>query len=170
MGNPIVHTEWRTNDISRLRQFYGSVFDWKFNDTPPSMGGYVTIDMGVKQGGGGLMPIGPGMPPQPGISNYVLVEDIVTAEGKISSAGGQIMMSNQEIPGVGRFSIFLDPDGNALGIFQAAMPARAARATRKPAAKKKAPAKKPAKKAPAAKKPAKKAPAKKPAKKPAKRR
>lgn len=37
---------------------------------------------------------------------------------RIESAGGRIMVERQEVPGVGAFSLFEDPDGRVLGIWQ----------------------------------------------------
>src|SRR5262249_55792671 len=74
--------------------------------------------------------------------------------------------SKQEVPGMGWFTIFADPDGTVGGLWQAMNPPKAAPAKKaRPAAAKKA-AKKASKKAAkkAVRKPAKKAPAKKAAK------
>ncbi len=157
--NHIQHVEWRSKDAPRLQSFYGSVFAWKFKD----WNGYAVVDTGDKDHGGGIMQLGEGMPMPPGVTNYITVEDLAPYEEKIKSNGGQIFMSNQEVPGMGWFSVGADPDGNSLAIWKSAPRPKAARKAAKKAAKA---TKKAAKKAP---KPAKKAAVKKPVKKVAKK-
>ena len=36
MGNPFVHVELNTTDPAKARDFYGSLFDWKLQDMPPT--------------------------------------------------------------------------------------------------------------------------------------
>ena len=129
--NLIQHHEWNTRDPKRLRTFYSRIFDWKFNDNV--MPGYTLID-----GIGGVFEITPEMGDMPtGITNYVNVADLDEKEALVRSAGGRIYKSKQEVPGMGWFTIFADPDGNTVAMWQA-MPRRTARvATRaKKAAKK----------------------------------
>jgi len=115
--NPIQHVEWRTRDSARLKSFYGSVFDWKFADWMP---GYVGIDHGLKDSGGGIFQIPEGAPIPPGLTNYVTVSELEPFEEKIQAAGGHLVpgMAHQEVPQVGRFTIFTDPDGNTLALWQ----------------------------------------------------
>ena len=129
--NLIQHHEWNTRDPKRLRTFYSRIFDWKFHDNV--MPGYTLID-----GIGGVFEITPEMGDMPtGITNYVNVADLDEKEALVRSAGGRIYKSKQEVPGMGWFTIFADPDGNTVAMWQA-MPRRTARvATRaKKAAKK----------------------------------
>ncbi len=136
--NSIQHVEWRTRDRERLKSFYGSVFGWKFKDEMG--GGYTLIDFGVKDMGGGIFPIPPEQQMPTGVCNYVTVEDLGAYEEKIRASGGNVMMSGQEVPGFGWFSIFNDPDGNVVALWKSAR-------RPKPPPKKKAAARKPAKKA-----------------------
>jgi len=39
-------------------------------------------------------------------------------EKKVKAAGGQIHKSQQEVPGMGWFTLFSDPDGNIVGVWQ----------------------------------------------------
>ncbi len=133
--HPIQHVEWRTRDRDRLKSFYGSVFDWSFKD---EMGGsYTMVDFGAKDMAGGLFPIPPEQQMPTGICNYVTVEDLAPYEDKIRASGGNIMMSGQEVPGAGWFSLFSDPDGNFLGLWKSVpkpkAPPRKKRPARKPA-------------------------------------
>ncbi len=140
--NPIQHVEWRTRDRDRLKSFYGSVFDWKFKDEMG--GGYTLVDFGAKDMGGGIFPIPPEQQIPTGVCNYVAVEDLGPYEEKIRASGGNVMMSGQEVAGYGWFTIFTDPDGNALALWKSAAPPKAP-AKKKPAAKKPAKRAKPSK-------------------------
>jgi predicted enzyme related to lactoylglutathione lyase len=133
--NAIQHIEWTTRHPARLRTFFTSVFDWTFHEAMP---GYTLIE-----GLGGIFEApDPQMPIV--ITPYVNVRDLGETEKKITAAGGRIHKSKQEVPGMGWFTLFSDPDDNIIGIWQ---PMQAA--ARKPASKKvaqKALAKKSAKK------------------------
>lgn len=131
--NLIQHHEWNTRDPERLKAFYGSIFDWTFDDR--QMPGYTLID-----GIGGIFTIPPEMDDMPtGITNYVNVADLDATEKLLRAAGATIYLSKREVPNMGWFTIFADPDGNTVAIWQARMTPPARPATRKPA--------KPAKKA-----------------------
>jgi hypothetical protein len=125
--NIIQHIEWTTRDPERLRSFFGRIFDWQFREAMP---GYTMID-----GVGGIFDApDPQMPI--GVTPYVNVADLGEKEKRITDAGGQIHKSKQEIPGMGSFTIFSDPDGNMLAMWQAARKARPAGARRKAVARK----------------------------------
>ena len=77
-----------------------------------------------------------------GVTPYVNVADLGEKEKRITEAGGRIHKSKQEVQGMGWFTIFSDPDGNMLAMYQAAQKPRAARTrvkARKTAARKPAP-------------------------------
>lgn len=141
--NVIEHHEWNTRDPRRLQAFYSKIFDWKFNDKV--MPGYTLID-----GIGGVFQITPEMGEMPtGITNYVNVDDLDAKEKLVRAAGGRIYKSKQEVPGMGWFTIFADPDNNTIAMWQPMMrrPARAVAAAKKSAKKVAGSAKKAVKKA-----------------------
>lgn len=128
--NAIQHIEWTTRDPRRLQSFYDELFDWNFFEAMP---GYTMIE-----GLGGIFEApDPQMPVT--ITPYVNVEDLSSVEEKISRLGGQIHKSGQEVPGRGWFTLFSDPDGNIIGLWQAMAPVRPTRRTAKKTAKKAAP-------------------------------
>lgn len=116
--NVIQHVEWTTEDPKRLQSFYGGIFDWKFKEAMP---GYTLID-----GVGGIYAVPPGQEMPTGIINYVNVDDLGAKEALIRKGGGQIYKSKQEVAGMGWFTIFADPDGNAVAMWQAAAKPRKA--------------------------------------------
>lgn len=114
MANPFVHVELMTNDVARAKEFYSALFDWKLEDVPGME--YTMINVGEGTGGGMMRhPV----PEAPSVwMPYVLVEDVTVATGKVKALGGTIVKDVTEIPGVGWFSVFIDPTGAALSLWQ----------------------------------------------------
>jgi predicted enzyme related to lactoylglutathione lyase len=123
--NNIQHIEWTTREPERLRSFFARIFDWEFREAMP---GYTIIE-GV---GGIFAAPDPQMPV--GITPYVNVADLAETEKRITAAGGRIHKSRHEVQGMGWFTIFSDPDGTTLALWQAA-PASPAGGARKKARK-----------------------------------
>ncbi|MSP61877.1 MAG: VOC family protein [Myxococcales bacterium] len=140
MGNPIQHVEWRTRDAARLRAFYSSVFDWQFEDVQMGPMTYIVMRTG-DAGGGGIYAIPEGDNAPAGIVNYATVADLGPHEEKITAGGGTVMMSNMEVPGVGWFTVFTDPDGNPFALWKQSPQAAPPVATKAAAAKPKKAAK-----------------------------
>ena len=143
--NNIQHIEWTTRDPGRLRSFFAGIFDWQFREAMP---GYTMID-----GVGGIFDApDPQMPL--GVTPYVNVTDLEEKERRITAAGGRIHKSKQEVQGMGWFTIFSDPDGNMLALWQPAAKPRASadRGSRRKTAARKTAARKTAGKKTAAKK------------------
>jgi predicted enzyme related to lactoylglutathione lyase len=120
MGNPFVHIELNTTDPAKAKTFYGSLFDWKLEDT--DMGGGMIYTM-IKVGegtGGGLM-----KHPMPGAPSiwipYILVSDVAASTKKAKAAGGTIIKDVSEVPNMGSFSIVQDPTGGVIGLWQEKM-------------------------------------------------
>jgi len=117
MANPFVHVELNTTDVAKAKAFYGKLFDWKMEDLPMD-GGNVYTTIGVGDGtGGGLM-----KHPMPGAPStwlaYVLVDDIKAATAKAKSLGADVTKDVTEVMGMGLFSIFTDPTGASLALWQ----------------------------------------------------
>lgn len=117
MANPFVHNELNTTDPDKARAFYGSLFDWNLKDMPMPEGNYTMIEVGGDGTGGGIMKHP--MPGQPSVwIPYISVDDVDAATTKARSLGGQIIRDVTPIPGMGSFSIVLDPTGAAFGLWQ----------------------------------------------------
>ena len=50
--------------------------------------------------------------------NYIAVSDVDASVKKAESLGAKICVPPQDIPGIGRFSVFTDPTGAAIAVFQ----------------------------------------------------
>jgi predicted enzyme related to lactoylglutathione lyase len=115
MANPFVHLELNTPDLSKAKTFYGKLFGWQFqdNDMGP-MGIYSTFK--PDEGPGGGMTSMPGG--NHGWLSYVGVKDINDSTEQARSLGATILMGPQEIPDIGWMTIFTDPTGCTIAIFQ----------------------------------------------------
>lgn len=115
--NPFVHAELVTPDLAKAKQFYQSLFDWKYNDV---MGGeYTIIDVGEHKygvGGGMLTTPEPGIPPH--WFPYVAVSDLAASTEKAKSLGATVIKDITKIEGSkSSFSIIMDPAGAVLGLY-----------------------------------------------------
>lgn len=116
MGRPVVHWELWSENPEKLSEFYKSVFDWEINHIPEMK--YHMVKTGG-QGGidGGIMT--PQQGPWPGnMAFYIDVDDLDAYGEKIKKADGKIIVDKMAVPGVGQLSLFEDPDGRVLGMWQ----------------------------------------------------
>ena len=116
MGQPVVHWEFWSEDPEKISDFYKKVFDWGIRHIPEMK--YHVVETGGKGGiNGGIMK--PMKGPWPGkLAFYIDVDDIDAFANKIKSAGGKIVSEKMDVPGVGQFALFEDPDGRVLGIWK----------------------------------------------------
>lgn len=123
MGNPFVHIELTTPDAAKAKEFYGALFDWTMEDVPLEGGGTYTIikvsDSPLPGGAGGGMMQMQNMPTF--WLSYVLVDDIKAATEKARKLGAHVVKDCHEVPGMGTLSIFTDPQGAVLALWQAKM-------------------------------------------------
>jgi predicted enzyme related to lactoylglutathione lyase len=120
MGNPFVHAELATTDVAKARNFYGKLFDWSFEDMPAGPGmTYTVIGVGAGTGGGMMPQVMPGAPSA--WMPYVGVADIKAATEKARSLGATIVRDVTEVPDMGWLSIFKDPTGAVIGLWQPKM-------------------------------------------------
>lgn len=122
MANPFVHVELMTSDLDRAKKFYAGLFDWTLEEIPGM--DYTLIKVGEGTGGGMMQHPMPGAPSS--WLAYVLVADAAAATEKARKLGASIVKEVTEIPGIGWFSVLVDPTGATLALWQAnpaAMPA-----------------------------------------------
>jgi len=144
MGQAVTWFQISGRDGDSLQSFYKSIFAWKGGPDPSGSMMMVKPEKGGIAGGVGKSPTG-----LASITVYVDSSNLESDLEKIEKAGGHRAMEPMDLPqGMGRIAGFTDPEGNWVGLWQAA------RAAAKPARKA---AKKPAKKRSAKKKKGKKA-------------
>jgi predicted enzyme related to lactoylglutathione lyase len=116
MGRPVVHWELWSKDPARAADFYCRVFDWKVEHIP-------AMDYRLVQTGGGKGIDGGITKPEEGgrpgnMACYIEVEDLRQYRDRIVEAGGRIVVEEVELPNVGAFSLFEDPDGRVMGLWR----------------------------------------------------
>jgi predicted enzyme related to lactoylglutathione lyase len=121
----VVHFEIPVDDLERAKGFYSSVFGWQLQ-TMPDMDDYtiaMTTDVDQQTQS----------PTQPGAINGALmkrsadapapvltvqVDSVDTALKQIEAEGGSMLRPRTEIPGMGAFGYFRDPEGNVVGLWE----------------------------------------------------
>jgi len=121
MPHPVVHWEMLSGDPARTAAFYEKVFDWKVEYMPQI--NYRMVVPGENAAGiaginGGILK--PDQPePWPGnMTAYIDVEDLAHFRKAVVAAGGKILIEEQEVPGMGTLSLFVDPDGRMMGLWK----------------------------------------------------
>ena len=122
MGNPVVHFELMSKNPEKVSDFYAKTFGWKVKNMPEI--NYRIVDTDAKASGmpginGGI--VKPDKPePWPGnMLCYILVDDLAAYRKKVKAAGGKIQIEEQKVPGMGKFSLFTDPEGRMMGLWKA---------------------------------------------------
>jgi predicted enzyme related to lactoylglutathione lyase len=100
-------TELMTTDTEACERFY-SALGWGVNRSMPNYTMFTVADKSVA----GMMPIKQGMggvPPH--WLPYFQVADCDASAAKVAELGGQVVVPPTDVPGVGRFAIYQDPQG-----------------------------------------------------------
>lgn len=117
MANPFVHVELSTTDPAKAKEFYSRLFTWKLEDMDMGPGMvYTTIQPGEGTGGGLMKQLIPDAPSA--WMAYVIVDDVQASTQKAKSLGARVMKEKTEVPGMGWFSVIVDPTGAMLGLWQ----------------------------------------------------
>ena len=119
----VVHFEIPADDVARAKEFYGSIFGWQLQDMP-EMEYTIVQTTAVDEN---QMPSAPGAingglmrrsqdTPSPVLT--IDVESIDQALEQVEAAGGKVVRPRTEIPGMGAYAYFTDPEGNTLGLWE----------------------------------------------------
>jgi predicted enzyme related to lactoylglutathione lyase len=121
----VVHFEIPVDDLDRAKSFYSSAFGWQLQ-TMPEMDDY-TIAMTTAVDQQTQMPTEPGgingalmkrVADTPAPVLTVGVDSVESSLKEIESAGGTTIRPRTEIPGMGAFAYFRDPEGNVVGLWE----------------------------------------------------
>jgi predicted enzyme related to lactoylglutathione lyase len=130
--DPVVHFEMPYDDRERIARFYQSAFGWKLQMLGEEMGRYVlatTAETDAMPEGkgyrgainGGFFPRSQEMPGQhPSV--VIGVKDIDASIKAVQKAGGEVLGTPMQIPGVGQYVAFHDTERNRLSMLQPLMP------------------------------------------------
>lgn len=116
-NHPIVHVEISSKDHARMKDFYGKLFGWSFQDYPDM--NYVTFNTGQEQTGGGFNPVSDQLPAGT-VVFYVHTDNIDDTLARATALGAKIILPKMEVPGVGHMAWFADPSSNQIAVLQPA--------------------------------------------------
>ena len=108
-NNHINYIEFKAKDLGAIKQFYSTVFEWKFTDYGPTYTSFE--DSGIA---GGFE-----HSDEPIVNGALIVivhDDLEVIQKKIEVAGGTIKVPIFSFPGGKRFQ-FIDPAGNELAVW-----------------------------------------------------
>jgi uncharacterized protein len=118
MGRPVIHWELLSKDLAKISDFYEKVFDWNIQHIPEM--NYRFIETGGQGGiNGGIMQPARDEPWPGNMTFYIDVDDLADYRQRIVAAGGKIPIEEQDVPGMGAFSLFADPEGRMMGLWKA---------------------------------------------------
>jgi hypothetical protein len=117
--------ELMTSDPEAALAFYTALLGWNTQKMPMPGGDYHVVRVG-ETSVGGVMAMPPeakagGMPPCWG--SYVTVADVDATARRAVELGGKVVHGPQDIPGVGRMAVIIDPQGAALNVIAYSQPA-----------------------------------------------
>lgn len=131
---PVVHFEMPARDRARAAAFYAGAFGWQMNQLGEDMGNYLLATTAAADipGPGHRGSIGGGFftacpetaspgAPAAGTSVVIAVDALEPAIERVRQHGGKIHGEAMDIPGVGRFIVFEDPEGNHNSMLQPLM-------------------------------------------------
>jgi predicted enzyme related to lactoylglutathione lyase len=117
--------ELMTSDPEAALAFYTALLGWGTQKMPMPGGDYHVVKVGdVSVGGVMAIPAeakAGGMPPNWG--SYVTVADVDATARKAVELGGRVVHGPQDIPGVGRMAVIVDPQGAAFNVISYSQPA-----------------------------------------------
>ncbi len=117
-SNPVGWFDINVSNVERAKKFYETVFSTKLFDLPiewgkqslfpfdhegPNISGALVEKVGMKPNGNNTVV-------------YFESEDCVTEEKRIDEAGGKIVQPKMSIGDFGFVSIFIDTEGNTIGL------------------------------------------------------
>lgn len=108
--------ELMTRDVPKALDYYRSVCGWQFETMAMPDGDY-HVAMQDEKPLAGIVGM-EGMPddmPSHWLA-YLAVDDVDRAVDETRKAGGTVRRECQDVPGVGRFAIVIDPVGAAIGL------------------------------------------------------
>jgi len=123
VDHTIVHFEIPADDVEKLRKFYSELFGWRIERMPGPMEYWAIETVPIDEKG---RPVRPGVngglfkreSPDQNPLNYVAVDSVDEHIKKIKALGGKIVLTKQEVPGIGWWALGADPEGNPVAIFQ----------------------------------------------------
>ena len=115
----IIHFEIPTDAVEKSLEFYQNIFGWKIQRMDNM--DYWLVDTGEKEQpgiNGAITPRGENLHNE---VNTIQVKDIKETIEAIKNHGGRVLTEIMDIPNVGEFIYFKDPDDNTMGALEGGM-------------------------------------------------
>ena len=114
MSAPVVHFEIGCRDVERAKKFYGSLFGWNFQEYgAAAMISNIAREQGISGHINSL-----GHEPHNYVTVYAQVDDLQSSLDKAEKLGGKTIVPPTEVPNLGHFAWFSDPEGNVVGLWK----------------------------------------------------
>jgi len=110
--------ELLTRDLEGSKKFYKEVLGWEMANMPMEQGGdYIVLKAGGRAVAG-MMPMPPMVPKEVPThwQTYITVDDVDAVAKKAQQLGATLIVPPRDIPKVGRFSTFQDPQGGVINV------------------------------------------------------
>jgi len=114
-NHTIVHIELSAKDRKALSKFYSDVFGWEIQHADEM--NYTTFKAGDGVGGG-FNPVTE-QNPAGTTTVYIQTDNVTESLNQVQKNGGAIIVPETEIPNMGKFGLFRDPQGNMVGLYKA---------------------------------------------------
>lgn len=117
---PVVHFEIGCQNLEKTRAFYSGLLGWEYAPGAPNMamvGNLGPMAATKTEGIGGHL-TALGHPPHQYVTIYAQVDDIEATLAKAAKLGGSTLIPKVEVPNIGWFAWFKDPEGNVLGLWK----------------------------------------------------
>ncbi|MBA3266593.1 MAG: VOC family protein [Nocardioidaceae bacterium] len=106
-----------TSDVEKSVAFYGSLFNWTTQDTPPEFGGYKYFEKDGKAVGGCMLNQAEWNAPD-GWSIYLRSDDVRVTAAAAQANGGTVLMEPMDVAENGSFAILQDAGGATISAWQ----------------------------------------------------
>lgn len=115
MANPVVHFEIGCKDSPTTQKFYSDLFDWSIEVQGPAAMVATGSETGIQ---GHISSLG--HEPHQYTMFYVEVANVQESLDRAQELGGKMITPVTDIPEMGHFAWFSDPEGNMIGLWKSA--------------------------------------------------
>ena len=120
LKNSLNWAEIPVTDFERAKKFYSTIYDYEMpsQQMGPSLMGFLLMDQESQGVGAGIVKGDGYVPSQVGTLIYLNGgKDLNVVLNRVEAAGGKVLQSKTQItPEIGNVALFLDTEGNKLGI------------------------------------------------------
>lgn len=117
-GAPVAWFEINGGDYDQQKRFYADLFGWSYQEMDNEAFSYAMIDTQTDYGCAGAISVSKGEP-RTGITLWAEVDDLGAHLRRANDLGATTAMEPSQTPGGPEVAMFVDPQGNAVGMYRA---------------------------------------------------